>query len=105
MTALLDVAGLKEEPKDIATRIASENALTVLAAAVPEAQIRAIVDYEIAGPTFMVGMTTEQFRAVKTAVEEREGNKVRLPADAARALQLHVGDPVRIVELCPAPTS
>jgi arginine N-succinyltransferase len=66
------------------------------------ATVSAIVYDEIGGPVFMVGTTTEQFRAVKTPVEQRGGGKVRLPADAARALQIHVGDPVRIVELYPS---
>jgi arginine N-succinyltransferase len=66
------------------------------------ATVSAIVDYEIAGPMFMIGTTTTGFRAARGPVEKRDGDRIRITAETAAALQVHVGEPVRIVELCPA---
>lgn len=65
------------------------------------ATVSAIVDYEIAAPTFMIGTTGTNFRAARGPVEKRDGDRVRITAETAAALQIHVGEPVRIVELCP----
>jgi arginine N-succinyltransferase len=54
-----------------------------------------------AGPLFMIGTTSEDFRAVKCPIDRRNVEGIRIPADAAAALGVNVGDAVRIVELCP----
>jgi len=65
------------------------------------AKISAVVDHEIAGPTFMLGTASENFRACKGNVEQRDATSIRITAETAAALQVHVGDSLRIVELCP----
>ena len=65
------------------------------------ATVSAIVDYEIAAPTYMIGTTGTNFRAARGPVEKRDGDRIRITAETAAALQIHVGEPVRIVELCP----
>ncbi len=66
------------------------------------ATVAAIVDHEIPGATYMIGTTTTNFRACKGGVEEKDRERVRITAETAAALEIHVGEPVRIVELCPA---
>lgn len=82
----------------------------------PTAEIRAIRqsrkravtevvgDAESLPPTpFMLGTTTEHFRAVKGPVLELPKNKgLRITAEAAESLQIRVGEPLRYVELKPA---
>ena len=59
----------------------------------------------VEGPEYMIGTTTERFRACKAAVDVRGGGRdgVRIAADVAGALGLNVGDAVRIVEMTPPP--
>ena len=64
--------------------------------------VAAIVDREIAGPAYMIGTTGTNFRACKGGVEEKDRERVRITAEVAAALQIHVGEAVRIVELCPS---
>ena len=53
---------------------------------------------------YMIGTTTEKFRACKAAAEfSGRAGGVRIGADVAAALELKVGDPVRVVEFSPAP--
>ena len=63
--------------------------------------VAAIVDGEVAGPTFMLGTTGANFRACKGSIEQKDADYIRITAEKAQALQVHVGDPLRIVELCP----
>jgi arginine N-succinyltransferase len=65
------------------------------------AVIGGIGDEPIAGPLFMIGTTSEDFRAVKCPIDRRNVEGIRIPAEAAAALGVNVGDAVRIVELCP----
>ena len=65
-------------------------------------KVSAIVDHELSGATFLLGTTSESFRACKGSVEERDAQRVRITAESATALQVRVGDPLRIVELCPS---
>jgi arginine N-succinyltransferase len=53
-------------------------------------------------PMFMIGTTGEDFRAVKCPVDLRGAEVIRIPPECAAALKVKVGDPVRIVELCPS---
>lgn len=80
----------------------------------PTADIRAIkhsrkrpvaeVVSELDSPTpYMLGTTTEHFRAVKGPLFELPKNKgLRITAESAEALQIRVGEPLRYVELKPA---
>ena len=45
--------------------------------------------------------TGANFRACKAPLEVKDAERVRITAEAAQALAVHVGDPLRIVELCP----
>lgn len=64
--------------------------------------LAAISDRPVDGPEYMIGTTTNDFRACKGCAElTREG--ARITVACAAALELNVGDPVRIVELAPAP--
>ncbi|MEA2711636.1 MAG: arginine N-succinyltransferase [Phycisphaerales bacterium] len=65
--------------------------------------IAAISDERIEAAEYMIGTTTETFRACKGPVDRSNRDGVRITSDAAAALQLNVGDPVRIVELSPPP--
>jgi arginine N-succinyltransferase len=66
------------------------------------ATVAGVSETPIDGPLFMVGTTDENFHAVKCPIDVNHPEGIRLPADAAVALGVKVGDPVRIVELCPA---
>jgi arginine N-succinyltransferase len=63
--------------------------------------VAAVIDREVTGPAFMLGTTKTNFRACKSAVEEKDAGHIRITADTAQALEVHVGDPLRVVELCP----
>jgi arginine N-succinyltransferase len=66
------------------------------------AVVAAISDEPIDSPAYMIGTTTERFRACKGPVELSRAS-VRIGADLAAALELNVGDAVRVVEMSPAP--
>ena len=51
----------------------------------------------------MIGTTSERFRASKAMVDVIGASRVRVTPACAAALQLNVGDAVRIVEFSPAP--
>jgi arginine N-succinyltransferase len=65
--------------------------------------VAAISGEAVDGPEFMIGTTTETFRACKAPVEERGREGVCIAADVAAALRLNVGDAVRIVGMTPPP--
>jgi arginine N-succinyltransferase len=65
--------------------------------------VAAISSEPIDAPEYMIGTTTEKFRACKGPVEFAGRAGVRIGADVAAALELKVGDAVRVVELTPAP--
>jgi arginine/ornithine N-succinyltransferase beta subunit len=50
----------------------------------------------------MIGTTPTQFRAARGGVEKKDGDGIRITAETAAALKIQVGEPVRIVELCPS---
>src|SRR4051812_24349984 len=58
--------------------------------------VAAIIGEPIDAPEYMIGTTTETFRAGKGPVDVARGG-VRITAEAAAALELKVGDPVRVV--------
>jgi arginine N-succinyltransferase len=64
--------------------------------------ISAISDEPIDGPQYMIGTTTEKFRACKGCAEVTRAG-VRITAEAATALALTVGDAVRVVAFTSAP--
>ncbi|HYO08376.1 MAG TPA: arginine N-succinyltransferase [Tepidisphaeraceae bacterium] len=61
--------------------------------------VEAIANDEIGGVAVMVGTTTEAFRACKAFVQEVDPGGVRITRSVAKALQVQVGDAVRIVKL------
>jgi len=64
--------------------------------------VSAISNEPVEGPEYMIGTTSETFRACKEcAALTRDG--VRISAELAAALQLQMGDPVRVVEFSPPP--
>jgi arginine N-succinyltransferase len=65
--------------------------------------VAAIVNEPMNAPEYMIGTTTEKFRAGKGPVEFASRAGVRITSDVAAALELEVGDAVRVVELSPAP--
>jgi arginine N-succinyltransferase len=66
------------------------------------ARVTAIVDDGVDGPECMLGTTTEAFRACRAVVRWGNGaGGVGIARETGAALQLSVGDPVRIVELSP----
>jgi arginine N-succinyltransferase len=64
--------------------------------------VSAISDEPIDAPEYMIGTTTEKFRACKGPLERSRAG-VRVTSDVAAALELKVGDSVRVVEMSPAP--
>jgi len=64
--------------------------------------VAAISDEAIDAPEYMIGTTTETFRACKGPVEVARAG-VRITAEVAAALELKTGDPVRVVEMSPPP--
>jgi arginine N-succinyltransferase len=68
---------------------------------------RSVVAAIEAGPIdaaeYMIGTTTEKFRACKATVQMNGRAGVRIGADVAAALELNTGDSVRVVEMSPAP--
>jgi arginine N-succinyltransferase len=65
--------------------------------------VAAISDEPLEGPEYMIGTTTENFRACKAALAAHGPDGVRIGAEVAAALRLSVGDAVRIVEMTPPP--
>jgi arginine N-succinyltransferase len=63
--------------------------------------VASISDQPIDAPEYMIG-TTDTFRACKGPAELSRGG-ARIGADVAAALELNVGDAVRVVEMSPAP--
>jgi arginine N-succinyltransferase len=61
--------------------------------------ISAVVEREIESSKFLLGTTAENFRACCTRVEYHPGEGLTIPATAAKALQVNVGDAIRFVEL------
>ena len=61
--------------------------------------IHKIVDREIASPRFLIGTTTDHFRAAAAPLEHRPGDGVTITASVAKALGLQTGDAIRFVEL------
>jgi arginine N-succinyltransferase len=59
----------------------------------------------VGSPMFMIGTTSEDFRAIKCTADLRGAEVIRIPPACLKALGVKVGDPVRIVELCPPGTS
>lgn len=65
------------------------------------ARVAEVVE-EVEAPMFMLGTTTELFRAVKgPVVELANGKGIRINAACAEALQVRMGEPLRYVELKP----
>ena len=60
-------------------------------------------DEAVEGPEFMIGATSEPFRACKGPVDVRGRAGVRITAECAAGLGVKVGDAVRIVEMTPPP--
>ena len=65
--------------------------------------VAAISDEAVEGPEFMIGTTSEPFRACKGPVDVRGRAGVRITAECAAGLGVKVGDAVRIVEMTPPP--
>jgi len=60
----------------------------------------AMSEGEFEGATFIMGTTSENFRACKGAIDEKDpGGGVRISQACASALQVNVGDRIRYVEL------
>jgi arginine N-succinyltransferase len=93
MVDIFDAGPVMSCPRD-EIRTVRESRRTVVAA---------IADEHFDGPEHMIGTTTEAFRACKGPVDRTGREGVRITSATAAALQLNVGDPVRIVELSPPP--
>jgi arginine N-succinyltransferase len=62
-------------------------------------KIGAITDQPIESPVYMIGTTTDDFRATKSVLDLKHPKGLRIPDDTAAALRVKVGDYVRFVEL------
>jgi arginine N-succinyltransferase len=79
----------------------------------PRDQIRTIRQSKVApligvndqpgeSPTYIMGKTTSDFRAVKGPIDTSSPGGVKLTTECAKALKVYVGEPIRYVELKPA---
>ena len=66
--------------------------------------IAAISEHPPDAPQHMIGTTTERFRAAKGPVDISSREGVRISSDLATALDVRIGDGVRVVDLTPPPT-
>jgi arginine N-succinyltransferase len=65
--------------------------------------IAGISDAPLTATEHLIGTTTERFRACKGPVDASSREGVRITSECAQALNVTVGDPLRIVELNPVP--
>jgi arginine N-succinyltransferase len=68
-------------------------------------RVAAVTDQPPDAPEHLIGTTTQRFRACRGAVDLPRGRRdeATIGAKCAAALEVSVGDPVRIVELYPPP--
>jgi arginine N-succinyltransferase len=64
-----------------------------------KAKIAAIVEKDFSSPQYIIGTTTEHFRAARGSLEVQNPESVRISPACAWALQASVGDEIRYVEL------
>jgi len=63
------------------------------------AVIQKIVDHDITSSRFLLGTTTDRFRACTAPLEHRAGKGLTITAACAKALDVQAGDAIRFVEL------